>query len=115
MANQSVYDVIRTYGEVAKNAAIESLFENAERVMKEAKQRCPVRTGRLKESIHNEQIGESKVRVIADAKSDSGYCYGRIVEYSPRGRPFMRPALEAVRGSFKQHTLSKIYAAIHQH
>ncbi len=110
---QTISGLLRDYGEKAKQAAVESLLENAETVAEEARRLCPVDSGKLQASIHTEPKGENKVRVIADAKNKD-YYYGRITEYSPSGKAFMRPALEAKRAEIKQHTLDKIRAAINQ-
>lgn len=110
---QTISGLLRDYGERAKQAAIEGLLEGAEMVANEAKSRCPVDTGKLRDSIHTEKKG-NKIRVVADAKSDDGYYYGRLIEYSPKGKPFMHPALEAKRAEVKQHVMEKIRAAVNQ-
>lgn len=104
--------ILNQYGERAAQAARESLVENGETVAEEAKKRCPVDTGRLRDSIHVEKNGANKVRVVADAKAKDGYSYGRLIEYSPKGTPFMRPALEAKRAELKQHTIDRIRDAV---
>lgn len=111
----SIGAILQQYGERAAQAARESLLENGETVAEEAKRRCPVDTGRLRDSVHVEPKGANKVRIVADAKSDDGYSYGGIIEYGPHGTPFMRPALEAKREELKQHTIEKIRAAVAQH
>lgn len=111
---QNVGAILRQYGERAAQAAREALLENGATVAEEAKSRVPVDTGRLRDSIHVEQKGADKVRIVADAKSEDGYHYGRLVEYGPHGKPFMRPALAAKREELKQHTLDKIREAITQ-
>jgi HK97 gp10 family phage protein len=65
-----------------------------------AKQRCPVDTGALRNSIHVEPPSDLFKRTIAD-----GMEYGIYVEMGARGRPpkpFMAPALENVRRAFAQ-------------
>lgn len=112
---QTISGILRDYGERAKQAAIEALLENADMVVEEAKSRCPVKTGKLRESIHPERKGENKVRIVADAQNEkNGYYYGRLIEYSPNGQPFLHPALNAKRDEIKQHTIDKIRAAINQ-
>lgn len=106
--------ILQQYGERAAQAARESLLENGETVAEEAKSRCPVETGRLRESIHVEPKGANRVRIVADAKAEDGYAYGGIIEYGPNGTPFMRPALVAKREELKQHTIDKIRAALAQ-
>ena len=94
----SIGAILQQYGERAAQAARESLLENGETVAEEAKRRCPVDTGRLRDSVHVEPKGANKVRIVA-----------------PHGTPFMRPALEAKREELKQHTIEKIRAAVAQH
>lgn len=111
---QNISGILRQYGERAAQAAREALLENGETVAEEARRRCPVDTGNLRDSIHVERKGDNVVRIVADAQSDDGYYYGRRIEYAPDGQPFMRPALDAKRDEIKQHTLEKIRAAIIQ-
>lgn len=61
----------------------------------EAVRRCPVDTGRLRQSIGLQKIGEGHYRV------GTNVTYAPYVEFGTRrtrAQPFMRPALEAVRG-----------------
>lgn len=111
---QSISGLLQTYGERAKQAALEGLLEGGEIVAAEAKRNCPVDTGRLRDSIHTEKKG-NKVRVVADAKNPKdGYYYGKLIEYSPKGKPFLHSALDAKRAEVKQKVLEKIRAAINQ-
>lgn len=109
---QTISGLLRDYGERAKIAAVEALRENGETVAAEAKRRCPVDTGRLRDSIHVEKVSNSKVRVVADARDENGYPYGAVIEYGSNGKPFLRPALRAVKESLKQHTIEKIREAV---
>lgn len=62
----------------------------------EAVQRCPVDTGRLRQSIGVKRIGEGRYRV------GTNVTYAPYVEFGTRrtrAQPFMRPAVEAVRGA----------------
>lgn len=111
MARANISAILRTYGERAAQAARQALEENAEIVMEEARRRCPVDSGKLRDSIHSEKKGANKIRIIADAENN-GYHYARIVEYSPRGKPFLRPALESKREEIKQNMIEKIRAAL---
>ena len=114
MATVNISSILRDYGERAAQAAKLALQENAESVVEEAKSRCPVKTGKLQGSIHPVKRGENKIRIIADAKDDKDYAYGSLIEYSPKGKPFMHPALEAKRAEIKQHTLDRIREALNQ-
>ena len=107
----SIKTILDTYGERAVQAAKQALEENADIVVEEAKSRVPVKTGKLQASIHAVKKGENKIRIVADAKKKR-YYYGNLIEYSPRGKPFMRPALEAKRDEIKQNMINKIKAAL---
>lgn len=66
----------------------------AQELRNEAVLNAPVRTGRLRQSISVQKIGEGWFRV------GSNVIYAPFVEFGVRGRPgtpFMRPALEKVR------------------
>ncbi len=107
-------EVLARYGERAARAAKEALAENAETLAGEARLRCPVDTGRLRDSIHVEiSKNGGKAKVIADAKNAKGVPYGRYVEFSPRiDEPFMYPAMDAKREEMKQHTIDRIREAM---
>ena len=124
----SIKDILDLYGEKAAEAARQSIKENAEILAAAAKELCPVEKGlyrgrqfklkhpgRLRDSIHIEQ-GQKKdtVLVVADATDDKGYCYARIIEYGPRGTPFMTPAYEAKKIEMINHSKDVIRAAIQQ-
>ena len=80
----SLSDVFQDIGEKATKAAKAALSNGADMVVNDAKTRCPVRTGALKESIHKVVLrGGTRIKVIADATNDNGVPYGRFVEFSP--------------------------------
>lgn len=127
-AGASIKDILNLYGEKAAQAARQSIKENAEILAAAAKELCPVEKdfygkrkvklkhpGRLRDSIHIED-GKKKdtVWVVADATDDKGYCYARIIEYGPRGTPFMTPAYEAKKIEMINHSKDMIRAAIQQ-
>jgi HK97 gp10 family phage protein len=69
----------------------------ADLVMADAKVRAPVETGRLKEAIHVDRVGEMEYMVRA---GNTDVFYGHIVEHGGvrhAGQPFLVPALEAER------------------
>lgn len=73
-----------------------AVIEVAERIAADAKSRVPVATGALRDAIHVDTSGDG-VRVVA---GDSTAFYGHIVENGSTktpARPFLVPALEAVR------------------
>ena len=105
-AGASIKDILELYGEKAAQAARQSIKENAETLAYAARELAPVEKGfykgrqyklkhpgRLRDSIHVEQ-GQKKdtMLVVADATDDKGYCYARLIEYGPRGTPFMKRA-----------------------
>lgn len=87
-------------GSTAVEAAKAALSAIADEIVEDAKSRCPVRTGRLRDSIHKViTSGGTRVKVVADAKADDGTMYGKIVEFSPSiNEPFLYPAYDAKRG-----------------
>lgn len=117
--------ILALYGEKAAAAARQALRENAESLVEEMKNRCPVETGfysdrhfklkhpgRLRDSIHVEEGGKKDViQIVADAKDDKGYPYAAIIEYSPRGQAFMKPAYEAKKIEMINHSKDLIRAA----
>ena len=117
--------ILDRYGEKAAVAAQKALKENAENLAAAARELAPVETGfyggrqhklkhpkRLKESIHVEEKSKDKMWVIADATDDKGFCYARIVEYAPYGKPFMTPAYEAKKIEMINLVKDTIRAAI---
>lgn len=107
-------EILSRYGDKAARAAREALAENAETLAEEARRRCPVDTGRLRDSIHVEiSRNGGKAKIIADAKNAKGVPYGRYVEFSPKiDEPFMYPAMDAKREEMKQHTINRIREAM---
>lgn len=117
--------ILERYGEKAVTAARQSIKDNAETLAQAARELAPVETGfyngrqfklkhpgRLRDSIHVEEGTKNTMLVVADAKDDKGYCYARLIEYSPRGQPFMKPAYEAKRINMINHSIDLIRAAI---
>lgn len=117
--------LLELYGEKAAQAARQAIKDNGETLMTAAKEYAPVEKGfyvgrqfklkhpgRLRDSIHVEQKSKDKIWVVADAADEKDRCYARIVEFSPRGKPFMRPAYEAKKIEMINHTKDTIRAAI---
>ena len=73
------------------------LEKGADKIVTDAKAKCPVKTGNLHDSIHAESKNDGlRYNIVADAKSKSGYYYGRIVEFSPKiNKPYLYPAMDA--------------------
>ena len=116
MTTGAVEQHLRELGEHVLQAAKAALKEGADMVVKDAKSRCPVyeghkkkngqiyhwagaKPGALRDSIQAESNTKGTVYAIsANAKSEDGYLYGQILEFSPRvNRPFLYPALDANR------------------
>ena len=118
----SAETILKELGEAAETAAIAALAEGAEMVMKEAKQRCPVYEGddyrvvkgALRDSIHAEkQKGGKEYRIVADAQTQDGLYYGKIVEVSPKiNKPFLYPAMDAKREAVKKKIVDAVREAI---
>lgn len=124
-AGASIKDILELYGEKAAEAARLSIKDNAETLAQAARELAPVEKGfyngrqhklkhpgRLRDSIHVEEGSKDKVLVVADATDDKGYCYAPIIEFSPRGQPFLKPAYEAKKIEMINHSKDAIRAAI---
>ena len=87
---------LREMGEHVAEAVMRALRTGAYRIASDAKSRCPVDTGRLRNSIDVSQSRSgNRVTVLADAEND-GYHYAKHVEFDPQiNKPYMYPALDA--------------------
>lgn len=123
----TIKKILELYGEKAASAARQAIKENGETLAQAARELAPVETGfyggrqhklkhpkRLKESIHVEEKSKDKVWVVADATDDKGFCYARVIEYAPYGKPFMMPAYAAKKIEMINHAKDVIRAAIKQ-
>ena len=121
---------LKDLGEHVLQAAKDALKVAADKVVQDAKNRCPVyeghkkngktyfakgvKPGALKDSIKAEPNKNATVyQISADVKSEDGFLYGQIVEFSPRvNRPFLYPALDANKQDIKREITEAIQAAI---
>lgn len=106
---------LREMGEHVVEAAKAELARGAHEVVADAKNRCPVRTGRLRDSIRaTPNSSATSYRISANAQSDDGFYYGQIVEFSPKPgfRPFLYPALDANVGRIYGNIRAAINRAI---
>ena len=112
---------LKELGEHVLQAAKDALKKGADSVVEDAKSRCPVKTGALRDSIKAEPNKSGTVyQISADARSaptknrPNGFLYGQIVEYSPKGnnRPFLHPALDAKRKEVDEGISTAIKEAI---
>lgn len=92
-----VMENLRRKGDEAVTAAKTALREGVNNIVNDAKSRCPVKTGKLRDSIHAESLEDGAIyKITTDAKNDDNVSYAQYVEYSPRiNRPFMHPAIDA--------------------
>jgi len=88
---------LREMGEHVIEAAKAELARGAAEVVADAKSRCPVRTGKLRDSIKAEPNSDVTAYKITANAQNNGFYYGQIVEFSPREEfhPFLYPALDA--------------------
>ena len=88
---------LRRRGEGVVQAAKSALAEGARLIVDDAKSRVPVKTGKLRDSIHaTPKEDGGAVEISADARNSKGIPYARLVEYSPKiNRPFLKPAIDA--------------------
>lgn len=101
---------LKQIGEKVSEKTKQALKECSDMLVHEAKSRCPVDSGRLRDSIHAEKKkGGTKYQIVADAKDDQGRYYGRIVEYSPKiNKPFMYPAMDSLREQIKDKLINAV-------
>ena len=105
---------LREKGEHVLTAAKKSLKDGADLIVNDAKSRCPVKTGKLKNSIKAVDVADGAVyELSANAKNQKGIPYGQFVEFDPRiNRPFLYPALYANIGKVRANIRTAIQGAI---
>lgn len=103
---------LREMGEHVFQAAKDALKQGAAEVVADAKSRCPVRTGKLRDSIKAEPNSTgTEYNISANAQNDKGEYYGQYVEFSPAiNQPFLYPAMEANYG----RVMGNIRAAVNR-
>lgn len=104
------------------DAAKKALKDGVDDVVADAKSRCPVRTGKLRNSIQAESNEEETVWYISANASvptsnphskDGRFYYGPIVEFSPKiNKPFMYPALENHEKEIRMNIRKAVIAEI---
>ena len=105
MSTHKTIAALREMGEHVVEAAKAELKKGVDVVLADAKQRCPVRTGALRDSIKAVANKDGTVYWLSadaskeSAKSPTGrFYYGAAVEFSPQiNKPFLYPALDAHR------------------
>jgi len=105
---------LREIGEHAVEAAKMALKEGVDEVVADAKRRCPVKTGKLRDSIRAEPNRDGTSYEISAEAQNNGFFYGQIVEFSPKEgyHPFLYPALEANQGRIRANIRAAINRAI---
>ena len=108
---RAVYDLLKEIGENTIEAAKQETKRQAEIIAADARARCPVDTGALRDSIKVTQSKDGLTcRISANARNSKGkawpdFAYGQIVEFAPPGkggRPFLYPAFDARRDAAQQ-------------
>lgn len=96
---------LRELGEEVVQAAKSAMAQSAAQVVEDAKSRCPVKTGALRDSIKaQKQQGGAAYKITS-------LYYGRCVELSPKiNKPFLFPAIDQNRDRIRDN----IQAAIRQ-
>ena len=114
-SNKAFQQILQDYGKQVADAAKKALADEAEIIANDAKSRCPVKTGNLKESIHTvPNKSGTRINIVADATDKNGVPYGRIIEYSPKiQKPFVHPALDAHRDEISGKVADAIKQALH--
>lgn len=108
---------LRAKGEHVIQAAKLALASGVDQLVTDAKNRVPVRTGKLKDSIKAREVEgvESGVlyEISADATNKKGIAYGQFVEFDPKiNKPFLYPAMDANRDSIERNIKESIQDAI---
>ncbi len=116
----SVSKLKELVGDVAVEAGKKVLSECADEIVADAKARCPVNTGALRDSIHKEvkKNGErvtvgTRLKSAPSKKYPEGVNYGKIVEFSPKiNKPFLYPAFDAHKAKTKERVRQAIAEAV---
>ena len=113
LSNRRTLENLREMGEHVANAAKWALRNGAYRVVADAKNRVPVRTGKLRDSIKATPNSDgSSYKISADAKN-RGYSYGKVIEYANnREKAFLHPALDANRQQIRENIKDAVRQAV---
>ena len=104
---------LREIGEHVINAAKVELANGSAIIVEDAKSRCPVKTGKLRDSIRAvAKQGGAVYELSANAHDRNGIAYGQFVEFGPHGHPFLYPAIDANREFVKGRIKDAIKQAI---
>lgn len=105
---------LRALGEDVLIAAEIELAIGADNIVQEAKRRCSVKTGKLRDSIKATEVADGAAYDFsANARNESGIAYGQFVEFSPKiNRPFLYPAIRANVKFIKQNIKLAVQEAL---
>lgn len=105
---------LRAMGEDVLLAAKFELAEGVKLIVSDAKSRCPVKTGKLRESIKAVDLGNGEAyELSADARNANGIAYGQFVEFSPKiNKPFLYPAIEKYYKYIKRNIDAAVEEAV---
>lgn len=111
--NQAVRS-LRELGEHVLTAAKQALKDGADLIVNDAKSRCPVRTGKLRDSIKAVRKKDGALyEISADARNQNNIPYGQFVEFDPKiAQPFLYPAMEANRDAVNNSIRQAVHDAI---
>ena len=99
-----VSKILKEMGANVVEAAKKEILRQGEIIAEDAKTRCPVDTGELRDSIKAKPTKDGLVcRISANARNSKGkrwpnFAYGQILEFAPVGKgghPFLYPAFDA--------------------
>lgn len=115
-SDKAFQQILQDYGKQVADAAKKALADEAEIIANDAKSRCPVKTGNLKESIHTvSNKSGTRVSIVADAVDKNGVPYGRIVEFSPKiQKPYIYPARDEHKDEIAGKVADAIKQALHE-
>lgn len=97
-------------GEAIESSAIDAQMKAALEVEREAVLIVQVDTGRLKNSVDVQKVGDV-VEVGSGVKAGTRVNYAHFVEFGTsrsRAYPFMRPAVEKVRSKYPQIVIDEV-------
>ena len=105
---------LRRKGDEVLFAAKSALKDGVDLIIADAKSRCPVRTGKLRDSIKAVDVASGAAyEITADAKNDNGVAYGQFVEFSPKiNKPFLYPAIDANISEVREKVKQAIQGAL---
>lgn len=118
--DKRVFDILKEIGDQTIEAAKQETKRQAEIIAADARQRCPVDTGALRDSIKVKPSKDGLVcRISANARNSKGkawpnFAYGQVVEFAPPGkggRPFLYPAFDARKDAAQEAIYNAVQRA----